>query len=195
MARQLGGLLGFCVGFLALAGPSAAAGWDVEPSVPGPSYAFTEPASSDLDIDIVALSCEQGPHRRGLQLRLYLSRLGPLAPKGAVALKDDPRVELSIDGVSHAADLLFAADSVLVADASDGAVPFLSDALLDGLQAGRRLELRFDLVRESWDQAPAFDATVVVDLQEGTGGAAIAAVRRCAGAPTQQVAQTAAAGR
>jgi hypothetical protein len=190
MARWLGSLVGFCAGVSALAGQSFAAGWDLEQGVPAPSYAFTEPESTDLNVDIVALSCEQGPQRRGLQLRLYLSSLGPLAPRGAVSLKDDPRVELAIDGVRHGADLLFADDSVLVADAADGSVPLLSDALVDGLQAGRRLELRFDLVREPRGQTPSFDATVVVDLQAGSGGSAIAAVRRCGGGPTQQVAET-----
>jgi hypothetical protein len=190
MARVLGGLLGFCAGLSALAGQPVAAGWDLEQGVPAPSYAFTEPESTDLNIDIVALSCEQGPQRRGLQLRLYLSRLGPLAPKGAVTLKDEPRVELAIDGARHGADLLFADDSVLVADAADGAVPFLSDALLDKLQAGRRLELRFDLVQELRGQAPSFDSTVVVDLQAGSGGQAIAAVRRCIGGPMQHLAES-----
>jgi hypothetical protein len=194
MARWVG-FLGFCAGLSALTGQAVAAGWDLEHGVSSPTYAATEPERTDLNVDIVALTCEQGPHRRGLQLRLYLSSLGPLAPKGAVALNDDPRVELAIDGESRPADLLFADDFVLVADAADGTMPILSESLLDALQTGRRLELRFDLVSEPRGQAPSFDGTVVVDLQAGPGGAAVAAVRRCAGDAAQQVAETAPTGR
>jgi hypothetical protein len=150
-----------------------------------------EPTSTDLNIDTVVLSCEQGPDRRGVQLRLYLSGTGPLAPKAAAAaLKDDPRVELVVDGVSQTADLLFADDFVVVADTADGSMPLLSDALLEKLQAGRRLELRFDLVQKPGGQTPAFDASTVVDLQAGSGGRAVAAVRRCADQPTQNLAET-----
>ena len=189
MARWAG-FLGLCMGLSTLGSQAVAAGWDLEQGVPSPSYAATEPERTDLNVDIVALTCEAGPKRRGLQLRLYLSSLGPLAPKGVVALKDDPRVELAIDGVSRPGDLMFADDFVLVADAADGRMPLLSDSLLDALQTGRRLELRFDLVSEPAGQAPSFDSTVVVDLQAGPGGAAVAAVRRCAGEPAQQVAET-----
>lgn len=189
MVQLLGGLLTFLV-FLstvpdqAAAGARAPSGWSLERDVVSPSYAVAEPASTDLNIDSVALSCEQGPHRRGLQLRLYLSGAGPLAPVGAVALKDDPRVEVAIDGISHPAELLFADDFVVVADSTDGRMPFLSDTLLDALQGGRRMELHFDLVREPRGQT-AFDSTAVVDLQAGRGGAAVATVRRCAGAEDQ----------
>ena len=152
---------------------------------------MVEPASTDLNVDTVVLSCEQGPDRRGLQLRLYLSGAGPLAPKaGAVALKDDPKVELSIDGVSQTADLLFADDFVVVADTADGTMPLLSDALVEKLQAGRRLELKFDLVQEPRGQAAAFDGSAVVDLQAGPGGRAVAAVKRCADQSTQHLAET-----
>jgi len=169
---------------------AGAAGWGLEANVASPSYAVAEPASTDLNIDAVVLSCERGPNRRGLQLRLYLSGAGPLAPKGAAALKDDPRVELVVDGVSQTADLLFADDFVVVADAADGTMPLLSDALLDKLQTGRRLELRFDLVQEPRGQAPSFDGSAIVELQAGSGGRAVAVVRRCAGEATDQVAET-----
>ena len=49
-------------------------------------------------------------------------------------------------------------------------------ALLDVLQAGRTMKLRFRLIKMTHGQAPVFDGIAVVDLQ---GGAAIAAVRRC----------------
>jgi hypothetical protein len=78
--------------------------------------------------------------------------------------------------------LLFADDFVVVADFTDGLMPILSGALLDALQAGRRMELQFQLLQGTHGQTPAFDGIAVVDLQAGPGGAAVAAVRRCAGA-------------
>ena len=161
---------------------SPAVGWELERDAETPSYAVTEPASTNLNIDSVVLSCEQGPSQRGLQLRLYLSGDGPLAPLGAGKdLKDDPTVDLIIDGLSYFAQLLFADDFVVVADTADGAMPLLSDALLDVLQAGRQMEMRFLLVKVTDGQAPAFDGIAVVELQAGPGGKAVAAVRRCAG--------------
>jgi hypothetical protein len=68
-----------------------------------------------------------------------------------------------------------------VADSADGAMPLLSDALLDVLQLGQRMELRFQLVKVVRGQGPAFDGIAVVDLQAGPSGAAVAVVRRCAG--------------
>ena len=193
MAHLLGRSLTILFGMVGIAGPAVAgaAGWTLEANVSSPSYAVAEPTSTDLNIDAVVLSCEQGPDRRGLQLRLYLSGAGPLSPKAAAAaLKDDPKVELAIDGVSQTADLLFADDFVVVADTADGTMPLLSNALVEKLQAGRRLELRFDLVQEPRGQAPSFDGSAVVDLQAGPGGRAVAAVRRCADQPTQHLAET-----
>ena len=193
MAHLLSRPLTFFAGLIGLAAPAmaGAAGWGLEANVRDPSYAVAEPTTTDLNVDVVVLSCEQGPERRGLQLRLYLSGTGPLAPKAAAAaLKDDPRVELVIDGVSQTADLLFADDFVVLADSADGTMPLLSNAFLDKLQAGRRLELRFDLVQEPQGQAPAFDGSAVVDLQAGSGSRAVAAVRRCADDPAQHLAET-----
>jgi len=136
------------------------------------------------------LSCEQGADRRGLQLRLYLSGNGPLASRLGGKLKDDPRVEIAVDGVSHRAELLFADDFVVVADAADGVMPLLSGKLVDALQRGRRMELRFDLVQEPTGVAPAFDGTTVVELQAGRGGSAVATVRRCADDRPQHLAET-----
>ena len=190
MLRSIGSFLGsfgilLCFASLSVAGTAdtfaTPVAWELERDVEVPSYAVTEPASTNLNIDSVVLSCEQGPSRRGLQLRLYLAGEGPLAPLGARKdLKDDPTVDLIIDGLNHSAQLLFADDFVVVADTADRAMPLLSDALLDGLQAGRRLELRFQLVKVAHGQAPAFDGIAVVDLQAGRGGAAVAVVRRCA---------------
>ena len=193
MAHSLGGSLMLFAGLAGLAAPAmaGAAGWALEANVTKPSYAVAEPTSTDLNVDVVVLSCEQGPNRRGVQLRLYLSGAGPLAPKtAAAALKDDPRVELAVDGVSQTAELMFADDFVVVADTADGTMPLLSDGFLEKLQAGRRLELRFDLVQEPRGQAPAFDASTVVDLEAGSGGRAVAAVRLCADEPAQHVAET-----
>jgi hypothetical protein len=94
-------------------------------------------------------------------------------------------VEVAVDGVSHRAELFFADDSVLVADATDGPVPMLSEKLIDALQAGQKLELRFDLAQE-----PRGQATAIVDLQTGRGGAAVATVRRCADGTAPQVAES-----
>jgi hypothetical protein len=193
MAHSFGGSLTLLAGLVGIASPAlaGAAGWALEANVTKPSYAVAEPTSTDLNVDVVVLSCEQGPDRRGLQMRLYLTGDGPLAPKAAAAaLKDDPRVELVVDGVSQPADLLFADDFVVVADTADGTMPLLSDALLDKLQAGRRLELRFDLVQKPRDQAPSFDGSAVVDLQAGSGSRAVATVRHCADEPAQHLAET-----
>ena len=193
MAHLLGRSLAILCGVVGIAGPAVAgaAGWALEANVSKPSYAVAEPTSTDLNIDVVVLSCEQGPERRGLQLRLYLSGTGPLAPKAAAAaLKDDPRVELVVDGVSQKADLLFADDFVVVADTADGSMPLLSDSFLDKLQAGRRLELRFDLVEKARGEAPSFDGSAVVDLQVGSGSRAVEAVRRCADEPSKHLAET-----
>ena len=193
MGHLLSRPLTFFAGLIGLAAPAMAgvAGWGLEANVRDPSYAVAEPTSTDLNVDTVVLSCEQGPEKRGLQLRLYLSGAGPLAPKAAAAaLKDDPRVELVIDGASQAADLLFADDFVVVADSADGTMPLLSNAFLDKLQSGRRLELRFDLVQEPHGQAPAFDGSALVGLQTGLGGRAGMAVRRWADQPGQHLAET-----
>lgn len=157
--------------------PPLAPGWHLERGVDAPSYAMATLSSADLDLDMAVISCEQGPTRRGLQLGLYLSGPGPLAPQAAGPLKEDPSVTLVIDGVSHPAQLLFADDFVLVADSADGATPLLSDAVIDALETGRRLEFRFDLLPEPPGQLAHVDASAAVDLDDGT---AITAVRRCA---------------
>ena len=182
----------------ALAGQSAIgaahaenAGWDVEKGVETPSYAVGEPASTNMNVDAIVLSCEQGLGGTGLQLRLYLAGSGPLAPKGVGVLKDHPSLEFAIDGLRYAAHLAFADEFVIVSDRTDGMTPLLSETLIAALQHGRRMEMRFDLIQEAAGQAPRFDSSVVVDLQAGRGGSAVAAVRRCAGQPGQQVADKA----
>ena len=81
MAYLLNRPLMFLAGLIGLTSPAmaGAAGWALEANVRDPSYAVTEPTSTNLNIDVVVLTCEQGTARRGLQLRLYLSGTGPLA--------------------------------------------------------------------------------------------------------------------
>ena len=187
-------LLGGLLVILGLMSPDAAGaplgGWELEKDVDTPTYAVAEPSSTDLNIDTVVLSCEQGLQRRGLQLRIYLLGSGPLAPPSAGKLKDDPRFEVAIDGEKHGARLLFTDSFIIVADSADGDVPLLSDRLVGALQRGRRLELRFDLLQEQAGQAPAFDGVAVVELQAGRGGAAVAMVRRCADARSRHLAES-----
>lgn len=171
------GALAWWAAPVAASGP--ATGWELETGVDAPSYAIIDPETTDLNIDSVVLSCEQGASRRGLQLRLYLSSAGPLAPRVGHELKKDPAVEIAIDGARFAAELFFADDVVIIADTADGAIPMLSESVLDALQAGQRLELRFDLAEEGDSAAPLFESSAVIDLQAGAGGGAIATLRAC----------------
>jgi len=160
--------------------------WMTEPGVSPPSYAVTEPIESNLNVDTVVLLCSDTARGRVLEFNLYLSEPDFLLPNGADSrlLKAAPLVELIVDGRSFGADLLFADGYVIVADAIDRRQPFLSTALLDALQYGRTMVLRFDLIQEAPGQAPRFDSQLVVDLR--IGQAAIAAVRRCAAADAVQ---------
>lgn len=161
---------------------AAAGGWHLEEGVSAPSYAIAEPASSTLNIDVVALVCEEAGTDRGLQLQIYLSTPGPLLPNGVPPqlLKEAARAEVAIDGQVFATDILFAGDHVILADASRQRVPVLSDRLLDAMQVGRTMLLRFDLVSERPGVPEAFDGEAEIDLRAGPGGKAVAAVRRCA---------------
>jgi hypothetical protein len=179
-------LLFAVAGQFAINGHAMAAGWELERDVETPSYAVIEPESTDLNIDSLVLSCEQGPLRRGLQLRLYPSGHGTLYPQDTGDLKADPMVEFAIDGASYVVQVLFADTFIVVADSADGVMPLLSRTLLDALQAGQRMELRLQLVQTARGQAPTLGGTAAFNLQAGLGGAAVAAVRRCAGAPDLQ---------
>jgi hypothetical protein len=166
--------------------PDSIGSWITEPGVTPPSYAVTEPIESNLNVDAVVLLCSETVHGRALELDLYL--LGPdfLVPNGADPrwLKKAPSVEIVVDGRAFGGDLLFADTYVIVADAVDRRQPLLSTALLDALQSGRRMVLRFDLLEEGAGQSPRVDSQLVVDLHAGQ--AAIAAVRRCASPDTVQ---------
>src|SRR5215218_9810538 len=47
---------------------AANVGWDLEKDVETPSYAVVEPSSTNINVDVVVLSCEQGLGGTGLQL-------------------------------------------------------------------------------------------------------------------------------
>jgi hypothetical protein len=158
-------------------------GWELEQGVDPPSYAVIVPQRTDLNIDSVVLACEEAEDdRRMLQLQVYLSTEGPLSPAGVVPgrLKDDPRVEVDIDGRRFPAGLLFADDHVVIADETEQLFPRLSQRLLDALEDGKVMVLRFDLVAERAGHAPIFDGEAVIALDGGARGKAVAAVRRCA---------------
>jgi hypothetical protein len=156
-------------------------GWELEQGVQEPSYAVTSPARTDLNIDSVALVCEQAGEARGLQLQLHLTDNGPLAPAGVPpsALKDAARAEIDIDGRTFRTGIFFADAHVVLADDTRERVPVLSTRLLDAMERGRMMVLRFDLVAERAGEPASFDSEAVVDLQAGAGRAAIAALRRC----------------
>ncbi len=166
-------------------------GWISEPGVEPPSYAVTEPISNDLNVDTVVLLCSEVAGLRSLELDLYLTDEGPLLPRGAdpQALKEDPRVEIAIDGRIFPAQLLFADDYVVVADSTETAqsrglrVPSLSRGLLDAMQRGEKMTLRFDLLAERKGEPGRFDSELAVDLVSGRS--AIAGVGRCGAARRQ----------
>lgn len=165
-----------------------AAGWKVEQGVEVPSYAVVEPATTNLNIDSVVLACEEADGSKVLQLQIYLSNDGPLLPNGVAPdqLKGDPRAEISIDGRVFPVAILFAGEYAVLADGQRGMFPLLSDRLLDAMQAGRTMLMRFDLVAERPGKPAAFDGEAVIELRSAAGGAAVAALRRCAGPRTDR---------
>lgn len=161
-------------------------GWELEQGVDPPSYAVIDPQSTDLNIDSVVLICEEAGDRRVLQLQIYLSTEGPLLPKGALPqqLKDDPRAEIAIDGRIFPVQILFADDYAVLADETAQMFPQLSERLLDAMETGSTMVVRFDLVAELAEQPAALDGVAVIALKAGGGGKAVSAVRRCAAPPT-----------
>lgn len=174
--------------------PDAHAGWTLEQGVDPPSYALIEPRSRNLNLDVVVLACEPADEDRVLQLQLYLTNDGPLMPDGVAAgrAKRDPRAEIVIDERVFPVGLLFAEDHIVLSDETREMFPRLSDRLLDAMERGTTMRLRFDLVVEPAGQPAAFDGEAVVDLQAGPAearGKAVAAVRGCAtGATPRSVA-------
>jgi len=177
---------------LAVAGAfEAGSGWAVEQGIDPPSYALIEPRSRNLNLDVVVLACEPAEDRRVLQLQLYLTNDGPLMPDGVAAAraKREPRAEIVIDEHVFPVDLLFAEDHAVLSDETQAIFPRLSERLLDAIEHGTTMRLRFDLVAEAPGTPAAFDGEAVIDLQEGPAasrGEAVAAVRRCATSPAPQ---------
>lgn len=163
--------------------------WKLEQGTATPSYAAVEPATTNLNIDVVVLACEQAQKGHVLQLQLYLSDDGPLRPIGVspADLKDDPRARISIDAAEFPVALLFAGDHVVLADGTDGRFPRLSNRLLDALQMGRSMILRFDLAAKQAGYPS--DSEAMVDLRADGAREAIAAMRLCDGpaAPVERL--------
>ena len=90
--------------------------------------------------------------------------------------RSEPRTELAIDEKVFAVQVAFGGDYALVMDGVDGDLPVLSTKLLEALEAGRSLRLRFDLVREAAGQPASFDGEVEIDLRAGEGAGALATV-------------------
>ncbi len=176
----------------ALAGDiDASAGWTPEQGVDPPSYALIQPRSRNLNLDVVVLACEQADDRRILQLQLYLTNEGPLMPDGVTAerAKRDPRAEIVIDDHVFPVGLLFAEDHVVLSDETREMFPGVSEQLLDAIEQGTTMRLKFDLVAEPAGQPAAFEGEAVLDLRAGpagTRGKTVAAVRRCATGPAPQ---------
>ena len=163
------------------------AGWQLERDVDSPTYAFLEPASSDLDIDVIVLSCEQDGRQVGLQLRLYPLAPGPLRSSRSASVDLAPDIVIEIDGRRHAAQLLFADDFVVVADATEGPMPVLSAALVASLQTGRHFSMRLHPAGLLPSATAVAAFRITADLQAGIGGTAVTALRRC-GAPSDTLA-------
>lgn len=143
-------------------------------------YAITKSMRTNLNLAAVVLACEQIEGRNSIQLQIYPSNQEPILPAGASPedMKDEPRAELAIDDKSYAVQVAFGGDYALVMDSVDGDLPVLSAKLLEALEAGKSLRLRFDLVRETAGQSASFDGDVEIDLQAGEGTGALAAIRR-----------------
>jgi hypothetical protein len=155
--------------------------WKLEQGTATPSYAAVEPATANLNIDMVVLACEQAQKGHVLQLQLYLPDDGPLRPIGIspADLKDDPRARISIDAAEFPVALLFAGDHVVLADGMDGRFPRLSNRLLDALQMGQSMVVRFDLVAKQ--AGYPFNSEAMVDLRADGAREAITAMRLCDG--------------
>ena len=155
--------------------------WKLEQGTATPSYAAVEPTTTNLNIDMIVLACEQARKGHVLQLQVYLSDDGPLRPNGVspADMKNDPRATISIDAAKFPVALLFAGDHIVLADGTDGRVPRLSDRLLDALQMGQSMVLRFDLATNQAGYPS--DSEAIVDLRADGAREAMAAMRLCAG--------------
>jgi hypothetical protein len=84
-------------------------GWEIEQGVDNPSYAVIEPTKTNLNIDVLVLTCDVVRTASILQLQLYLSTDGPLMAKGAKTglLREDPRAVMAIDGGAFPVTMFF----------------------------------------------------------------------------------------
>ena len=157
--------------------------WEIEQGVEVPSYAVAEPTATDLNIDTVVIGCEQAGKGKALQLQLYLSDDGRLRPIGAspAALTEDPQASIAIDGNLYPVTLMFADDHVLLADDLAGALPRLSDHLIDAMQTGRTMTLHFELLVSAPGRPAGFDSKATLGLVAAGAKEAIAAMKQCAG--------------
>jgi hypothetical protein len=164
----------------ALAASGKTSSWMLEPATAKPSYAMVEPTSTNLNIDTVLLVYEQGHHGRFLQLQLYQTEEGVLAPLDAhaAAPKDEPRAEIAIDGQRFPLALVFSENFAVLGDDWDGLSPKLSDRLLRAMESGKTMIVRTDLLAEP-EGPPAFDGEAVVNLQSHGKTEAFTAMRRC----------------
>ena len=157
-----------------------------------------EPILAKLEAAIAeALKSPEVQKRWADDLGLDMPPPGPLLPNGAPPnhRKEAARAEIVLDGQVFATDILFAGDHVVLADARRQQAPILSDRLVDAMEAGRTMLLRFDLLRERPGAPEAFDGEAEIDLRAGLGGKAVAAVRRCAGPARDRVASASVASR
>lgn len=180
----IAGLAAMIVGpALSIDAAAEQAGWSLRDGEGASLYALSAPSERSLNLKAVVLACEVIEGRKILQIQLYPDSLGPLLPKGAKReqVRDEPSVELEVDGaVQPPVQLLFGGDYAIVIDQIEGVLPFLSQPIADKVEHGKRLVLRFDLIKDK-PGSPQFDAEASVDLQAGDGGKAIAAVRRRCG--------------
>lgn len=156
-------------------------GWRLERAAKGPTYAFTHPATTNIDIDTVVLTCSEVEQSTVLQLELYPSGSLPLIPSGASAkdLRESPHLQLLVDGRSYPVSMHFADDHILVADAAIGEMPVVSRALVDAMANGHTMNLRFQLVATHSAGESTYDGEATIELQAGRGGAVLGAVRDC----------------
>lgn len=156
-------------------------GWKVTRQDENPRvYAVTEPSASNLNVKLVVLSCEEVDNQKALQLQIYPSNRGPLLPVGSKRnqMKEDPRAEIVIDGHTYPVTLSFGGQYALLHDREEELLPVLSSTLLQAMETGHTMLLRFDIVGEAVGQPPEFDGELRIDLVAGQGGEAVAAVRR-----------------
>lgn len=157
-------------------------GWQLERDVDKPSYVFTSPKKTDLDIDTLVLTCNEVAGVTILQMELYPVGPLPLIPPGAATneLRRSPHLQLAIDGRVHPVSMYFADDHILVADTEVGRVPAISRALVEAMVRGEVLTLRFQLLVNHYGGGAGYDGEATVELHSTGGAAALAAMRECA---------------